>query len=416
MNPEILAFIGLLILSALFSGSETAFTSLSPEQIARMVKKYGSRGRLVESIMSKPELMISTILIGNNIVNTASASLAAYVTLLWFGDTYLAIGAAAVTFLTLIFGEVTPKQIAIVHNEFIAIHTVRALSLLSLLFSPLSWFLGLLSALVVQLLGGRKVRSLSLDGLLQIMATAQRQGILGDQENRFVRNMFRIKDTSVRAFVTHRTEVFSLDQDLKVHEALPRLAKAGYSRVPLFKDNSENITGVLLLKDLISITDQDEQKSLKDFSVPPVFVPASKKARDMFLQFQKGNFNLAVVLDEYQSLLGVVTREDVIEEIMGELYDEGEESDGERITHLGPEHYQMRGDTPLHLVEEVLQVSLGEVQSETLAGFLSEYLGRLPQSGDHVNLDAGQFTVKEVLRHKVRSAEFIRKPPKEDED
>lgn len=409
MSPELWAFTGLLLLSAFFSGSETAFTSLTPDQIAQMVRRYGSRGKLVESMMQRPERMISTILVGNNIVNTASASLAAMLTLEWFGDVYLAAGTGVVTVLLLIFGEVTPKQIAIIHNEFIAVHSVRFLTLLSQFFLPLTWALGLLSTLVVKLLGGRRGRGLSLDGLLQIMAAAHTQGILGDQESRFVRNMFRIKDTPVKAFLTHRTDLFALDQDLTVKEALPILSNAGYSRVPIYKDSQENITGVLILKDLMAITDQEESAPLRNFAVPPVFVPGSKKAKNMFQQFQKGNFNLAVVLDEYQSLLGIVTREDVIEEIMGELYDEGEETESERIITLPDGVLRMRGDAPLHAVEEVLQISLGDVQSETLAGYLAESLGRLPQQGDQVHLSPGHFTVREVLRHKVRTADFRRK-------
>lgn len=414
MNPELWIFTGLLLLSAFFSGSETAFTSLTPDQIAQMVRKYGSRGKLVDAMMQRPERMISTILVGNNIVNTASASLAAMLTLEWFGDVYLAAGTAIVTVLILIFGEVTPKQIAIVHNEFIALHSVRFLTLLSQIFLPLTWILGLLSTVVVKLLGGRRGRGLSLDGLLQIMAAAHHQGILGDQENRFVRNMFRIKDTPVKAFLTHRTDLFALNQELTVRDAIPLLAKAGYSRVPIYKDTQENITGILILKDLMAISDQEETSPLKNFAVPPVFVPASKKAKNMFQQFQKGNFNLAVVLDEYQGLLGIVTREDVIEEIMGELYDEGEETESERIITLQEGHLRLRGDTPLHLVEEVLQISLGDVQSETLAGYLAESLGRMPQQGDQVHLSVGHFTVKEVLRHKVRTADFHRKPQEED--
>lgn len=405
----LLAFVVLLLLSAFFSAAETAFTALSPVQIQNLRDKHRKTGRLIEKMTLRMDIVITTLLIGNNLVNIGAASLVTSMTIELFGNDTVGYSTGILTLLILIFGEVTPKQIAIVHTEALVLFSARPIRFLSLVFRPIVWVMTGLSGLVMRLLGRKKTRGLSLEVLIQTISAMENLGVLGKQENLLVRNVLRISETPVKAFFTHRTDVFSLNAQMTIHEALPEILLLGFSRVPVYSGTRENIIGIVLSKEILRRVDQDQRElKLSQILSQPLFVPQSKKAKDMLVQFQKYNGKMAIVLDEYGGLAGLVTREDVLEEIMGELYDEDEDVGGEKIVVQKPGQWLVKGECPVYMVEEILGTELDHEQAQTISGFLTVQLGRFPQAEESVDFEWGSIAVRALHKHKILTMEITK--------
>ncbi len=392
MLVKLIVLVLLLLFSSLFSATETAFTSLSMLQIRELVIKRKKAGQRVEKLMKRPEILLTTILIGNNLVNIAASSLTTLITVQLYGNYALGYSTGILTLLVLIFAEVTPKQIAINRSREIALAAALPVQILSYIFRPFIWIINQVSSRITRIFARKKKDKISLEGLLHLMDVANAQGVVADYENDLVRGVFRFNDVNAGAIMTHRTEVFSLDQNLSLKEALPLIHNQGFSRIPLFEDNSENITGVILSGDATSsLMMGGENLKLKEIAREPLFIPETRKLNRLFLQFKKERLNLAVVLDEYGGLAGVVTREDVIEELMGELYDENESMEGDKIVKIAKGLYRIQGDTSLHQVNDTLDLSFPHGKKVlTIAGYMVNVLDRIPNEGEKLAIPGAE--------------------------
>ncbi len=404
----------LLILSSFFSGTETAFTSLSIMDIETIKKHHPKQGKRVEKLHSRPDILLATVLIGNNLVNIGISVLSTDLTIRLFGSAALGITTGILTLLILVFGEIMPKQLAILHNVFIVTHTARIISLLSFIFAPLIWILASLSR-AIQTLSKKNPRThLTLDGILHMVKHAENIGILENYRTRMVKSIFRFNDVSVHAIMTHRTKVFSLPQTMPLDEALQLITHAGYSRVPVFHKDPEHIVGVILEKDVIKHLyspkyqgKEDQDLTLKDLLLPPVVVPESWKIHRVFGKLKSERLNMAIVLDEYGGLAGIVTMEDLVEEIIGELYDENEEKQAKKIVK-DEAGYSIQGDTPIHVLEDVLGHEIPHDKSiETVGGFLSSLTESFPAQGDSIPTDFGTFTIQQISRKQILQVLFL---------
>jgi len=395
----------LLLMSSLFSATETAFTSLSMLKIRELILKNSKSGKKVEKMMEKPEILLTTILIGNNLVNIAASSLATLVTVNLFGNYALGASTGILTLLILIFAEVTPKQIAINRCGEIAMVAVVPVQVLSWVFRPFIWIINLVSNRITRLFARKKADQISLEGLLHMMTVANAQGVVEDYEQDLVKGVFRFNDVTAGAIMTHRTEVFSLDQSISLKKALPLIHNSGFSRVPIYKDNSEQITGVILASDAAStLLTGGEQLKLKEIARDAIFVPENRKLNKLFHQFKKEHLNLAVVLDEYGGLAGIVSREDAIEELMGELWDENESVESEKISKAGKALYRIQGDTSLHQVHDILDIKLDYNKNfQTIAGYMVEILDRFPQEGETISVPGAEFTAEKVGKNRIKT-------------
>lgn len=414
----ILLLAGLLALSGFFSGVETAYTSLSPSQLHSLTDRWPKQGALVQRLIERPDRLLSTILIGNNLVNIAAASLATVLATSYFGATGPGIATGALTILVLIFGEVTPKQIAIIHNERIACYTAVLISVLEMVFLPLVLFVSSISSALSRLSGGTRRRTPTPEGILSMVRHAASMGVLSSNESWLVKNVFRFNDVTVSMIMTHRTKVFSLDKNSLVSEVLPDIFRRGFSRFPVYDQDPERIVGIVHARDLAqSVSSGDEAGSglrLKDVMMSPIFVPETHKVETMLAQFRRERKHLAVVLDEYGGLAGIVTLEDVIEEIFGEIYDESDLNEKERIVAHPDGSYRIAGSTPLYTVNERLSVSFPHRRNvQTIAGYISERIGRIPHADETVETPHGMFRIEEISRKQVLSVRFIPNKPAE---
>ncbi len=416
MILQLILLVILILLSGFFSSTETAFTSLSMMQIEDVTRRYRSRGKLIKYMTDRPDILLTTILIGNNLVNIAASALATYITTIIFGVEAIGIMTGVLTIIILIFGEVTPKRLAIAHNQFLCLHVIRTIYILSVILRPFVWIISRTGSLVTKIFGTGKKQHLTLEGIMHMMKIAEGIGVVENYETEFIRNVFRFNDVTLRAAMTHRTEVFSLDKNYTVEEAMPLIIEEGFSRVPCYEDHSERIVGILLLKDLLPVMARGKaDKKLFELMHEPFFVSETVKVSEMFFKFKKERLNIAIVLDEYGGVSGIVTQEDILEEMVGELYDEHEKQEEAKVTASGKGAYSIAGDISVKHLNDVLGIEVPESRySETIGGYLSARLGHVPRKGDTIIIPEGTFTIEKVSKRRIITVLFEKKQKNQD--
>lgn len=411
MTAEIVLLIILLLLSGFFSSTETAFTSLSLIQAQKLIEDYGKRGLRVQKLSKKPDILLTTLLIGNNLVNIGATTLATKLTIIYFGNYALGYMTGALTLFILIFGEVTPKQIAMANNVNVCLKTALIVEILSWIFRPFIWCISLISNSITRLFVSSDKKTLTLDHVLQMVSMGENMGFVETYEKQMVKNVFRINDTPIQGIITHRTDVFSLDCDLKISEAFDTILESGYSRIPLYKENPENIIGIIRVREIIKMN----RSSLKDYRLrdllqEPLFIPHSKKVNEVFTLFKLKNINIAIVLDEYGGLAGIVTREDVIEEIFGELYDEHEIKETDKIIVEEKNIWIISGDTSFYAIHDIIDIDLEHSKRIlTINGYLIEKIGRIPEENEMLDFEEGVYEILKINNNRIDTVRFRKK-------
>jgi len=407
ISAIVTAIIILLILSGLFSAMETAYTSLTPGQTGVLAENYGKRGRLVKQLTERPDILLTTLLIGNNLANIGASSLTTILTIKLFGNAYVAAATGLLTLTVLIFCEVSPKQIALSSNEKIALGGARTILLLSWIFRPFIWIISSISKIITRIFTGKEKQTITLESLLHQVKAARGQGVVETYEEEMVRNVFRINDTPIEAIMTHRTELFTLEDKLTTETALEKLTESGFSKAPVLTENEE-ITGVITLADLVKAVKTAPGTPVRKFSSPPYIVPGTLKVHELFFRFKNEAIHLAVVLDEYGGLDGIVTREDVIEEIFGDFYDERNNSvDKPPITKEKDGSWIIQGNANFYNISDTLKLKLPhDSRTHTVGGYLMEQLEEIPEPGTIVKLPEGEYTILEIKDKRIISVRF----------
>ncbi|MFW5710375.1 MAG: hemolysin family protein [Spirochaetota bacterium] len=408
MIIEVISIIILIGLSAVFSSTETAFTSLSFIQVKSLVKHHGKAGKLVEKLSNRPDTLLTTILIGNNLVNIAASAIATQFTIKVFGSQVVGITTGVLTLIILIFAEVTPKQMAIIHSEKLALRMAYPIRFFSIVLYPFIKLIGFVSSAITQFFTPEKKVHTSLDGILHMVHLAEREGVVENYETRMVKSVFRFNDTQVQTIMTHRTDIFSLEADLSLNSVLKDITKEGYSRIPVYDDNPEHIVGILLVRDMMRyIAAGDGDTPIREIMTDPIFVSETRRVNELFFLFKKEKLNIAVVMDEYGGLAGIVTLEDVAEELFGELYDENEIQGWEKITHLGDNSFRITGDTSLHQLDDRFNITFEHSKYvQTIGGLLVEQIGTIPVKNQKIETPKGTFVVENIRRKRIESVIF----------
>lgn len=405
MTVQIIFLLVLIGLSAFFSSTETAFTSLSVIQLEHLENEKGKRGALVKRLSGEPDILITTILIGNNLVNIAAAAVSTQVTIALFGNRYVGIMTGILTLVILVFAEVTPKQVALKKNEAIALSAAGLIYILSIVLRPVIIFITFSTSFITRFFTGDRRHHISLEGILHIMRMGESQGVVENYETEMVKSVFRLNDVPIQAIMTHRTEVFSIEKNAKVESVLEVVNEKGFTRIPVYDGDPENIVGVVLEYDIIKAALAGKgTRPIKEIMIKPFFVALNKKLNVLFWEFKREKLNIAIVLDEYGGLAGVVTREDVIEELLGELYDENEVRGYEKITLVDGNGYRIMGDTSVHQANDILDINLPTGKyAQTVAGYIAETLGRIPGPGEEIAVPGAVLTVEKVVKNRIVS-------------
>ncbi len=378
-----------LILSAFFSGSETAFVSLERFRVQHLVETKVKGAERVAKMMERPERFLSTVLLGNNLVNTAAAVLATALAMSVWGEKQgLLIATVGVTIVLLIFAETMPKTLANRHAEKVSLMLVRPIEIISWLFTPFVTVLSWISFGLTRLVGGTPVpRSLvSEEEIRTMIRVGHREGTVEEAEAEMLHKVFEFGDRPVSEVIVPRPEVVSVEKGTTLADFLAIYAESPMSRFPVYEENMDNVVGVLSIKDVLMATAKgtvSNESTIDDLIRPAYFTPETKRISELFAEMRDKNYRMCVVVDEYGGTAGVVSLSRLMEEIVGPVGDEL--AAAEKDYEVVDEHtFQIDGSMRIEEANEELGLGLPEGDYETVAGFVLSLLGRIPKQGQQL--------------------------------
>ncbi len=395
--------IGLSVLtSAFFSSSETALTSLAPLKVAQLIKEDKKNSRYFTIWMNHPNKMLNTILIGNNVANIFASVLAGDIAMKLSGSSQLAITTAVMTIVILFFGEITPKTFAKHNAENFSKFSIKILVLFYFLFYPFTYIMNVFVKGIIKIAGGSvdAEKPLITEEELEFMISVSKdEGILEDQTKEMMHNIIDFKDITVKEIMVPRTEMVCIEINCSVAELLDLIEEHEYSRIPAYEGKLDNIVGIIYIKDLIKKLKEKsiEYISLRELLREAMFVPETKNIYHLFKEFQAKRVHVAIVIDEYGGVAGLVTMEDILEEIVGEIRDEYDEKEEDDVIKIGEGKYIVDGGMDLDDFCEILGIEKTEdmKEYETVAGLVYDLADRIPEEGDEFELD-GKYRLKVV--------------------
>ncbi|MEA1965009.1 MAG: hemolysin family protein [Candidatus Aerophobetes bacterium] len=387
-----------IVLSGFFSGAEIALSSLDKITVKRIIRKDEKRGRQIESLLTKPSLWLITILVGNNIVNIAAASLATILVGRMVSGApgkIVGIVTGVMTLIILIFGEITPKRYCQQHAETISLKIIGPIFFLSTAFYPLTKALTFITQQILKITGTKSIKGSHLiteKDIHALIDVGEEEGALDKEEEELVHSALEFDETQAKEIMIPRIKMTCIEEKASLQELVDLIKKSGCSRIPVYRKNIDNIIGVAYAKDLLNLIDRmDENLKVKEVMHPPVFIPYTTYLSELFHKFQKERTHLAIVVDEYGGVAGLLTIEDLLEEIVGEIEDEYDNQIKKKITPLKDGSFLVESETDIEEINEKLNVHLPEETDsfESLGGFIFTLLGRIPQEGEvikHENL------------------------------
>jgi len=393
---QVVAFIILFFLSAFFSSTETALFSLSKIRIIRLRKKHPIAGKMISDMMEKPTRTLVTILLGNTLINVATSALATSIAIRVFGDAGLGIAIGVITLLLLILGEITPKVIAIENAERFAIIEIYPLHYFAIIAYPFIIVLENLTEKMLKNFKPKKEKIVTEDELRTLIKIGQHDGVLDEEEKEMITNVLEFSDTVVKDIMTPRVDMKSLNTSMSSTEMTVTAIQAKHSKMPLIGEDIDRVEGVVHTKPLLLGLPASE------YVKKPLLVPEVIGISRMLRTFQKERRKMAVVVDEFGGTAGLVTLEDVLEEIFGEIRDEYEKPE-EAFKVINPSTVRMSGALLIDEANDELGAEIPEGDYDTVAGFIMHKLGRLPTKGDTVKFKARKLRVELVRKKRIVS-------------
>lgn len=412
--PSIIAILVCVILSAYFSATETAFSSLNKTRLKVLVDQGNKRAKLALKLADNYDKLLSTILIGNNIVNIALSSIATVLLIHLIGEPNGATVATIVTtVVVLIFGEVTPKSIAKEHAEGFAMFSASIINFLRIIFTPLNAFFSLWKKLIGKIFRSNNDNKMSQEELLILLEEVEEEGGIDEEEGELLRNAVEFGDIEAKDILTHRVDLDAFSVDATKEEIAEAFTESRFSRLLVYEESIDKIVGVVHHKDFYSgtgITDKD----IRDIMSPPVFILPTEKLDDLLKNLQANKSHIAVVLDEYGGTMGIVTLEDILEEIVGDIWDEHDEVE-EEVTMLDEHTYTVDGAMTLEDFNEQFDINV-ESDSVSLGGWIMEQVERLPEVGDTFDYKHVTVTVDSMDDRRVESVTVVVREKEVEED
>ncbi len=416
--PAGIGFAALLYLSGLFSGSETAFFSLSNLDLGEM-----SPGSRVRRLMDKPERLLIAILVGNTLVNVAAASLGALAALaLSRARDYpegltIALEVGVVTFVLLVVGEVAPKMYAMQRNIAVASRNAGLLSVVMNVLRPVISALDVLAGKLSGAAAGGERPFVTAEELRTIVALSEERGTLEEDERDMIDSVMEFGDTVVRELMIPRVDMECFDSAVTVGAATDGVKELGFARVPIYEGDIDHIVGILYAKDLLKFdTETERDLPINDILRPPLFTPESKNAGELLRELQRRRTHIAIVIDEYGGTAGLVTLEDLIEEIVGEIQDEHDQDEKPLLTIVDKRTLIADGIVRLDELAESTELTFEGEGVETLGGYLMEAFGRIPSEGEQLERDGAEFTIESVVEQRITRVRVVRVDHRESEE
>lgn len=396
---QIIILLVLLALSAFFSSNETALMSVNRIRLRSLADEGNKRAAMALDILeNQTPKLLSAILIGNNIVNISASSLAT--TLAYsFGGYMVSIVTLILTILILIFGEITPKNYATINSEKITLRYIPVFKFLMTIMTPVIFIINLFSRGVMRLMRvdpDEANKAMTEEELRTIVDVSHEDGVIESDEKEMIYNVFDLGDATAKDIMVPRVHVTFADVASTYDELIDIFREDKFTRLPVYKDSQNNIVGIINMKDLL-LYDKDTEFVIDNFLRKPHFTYERKSISDLLVEMKDSTFNIAIVLDEYGDMAGLITLEDILEEIVGEIHDEYDEKEDELVQKISDREYIIEGSMHLDDVNDHLDTELDSEDYDSLGGFIIEHLDRLPVAGDEVITEDGIRLIVEKL-------------------
>ena len=405
---QLVILVFLLCLSAFFSSAETAFTTVNKIYMRTLAQDGDVRAARVLKITENSGKMLSAILIGNNVVNLSASSLATSLAIGMFGSVGAGVATGILTLLILIFGEISPKTVATLRADKMALKFCGVIWILMTVLTPVIFVVNWLSQCFLRLTGvrpGEEIRSMTEEELRTIVDVGQESGVIEDKERDMIHNLFDFGDDKAKEVMIPRIDMCFIDVDSSYDEMLAIYRDSYFSRLPVYEENTDNVIGILNMKDVLAYEGSKEDFSIRTLMREPFFTYEYKNTYELFMEMKESAVNLAIVLDEYGVTAGLITMEDLLEEIVGEIrdeYDTDEEEDYEVIKE--GEEYRVSGSMNLDDFCELTGVDYESEDSDTLGGFLLELLEHFPEEGEcYETKDGVRFQILSMDKKRIET-------------
>lgn len=414
MDPSIiilklLIIIVLLILSAFFSSSETALTTVSRMRILSLAEEGNSSAVTLLKVIDNKEKMLSAILIGNNIVNISVSSVTTILVTDLFGNYAVSIATAILTVLVLIFGEITPKTLATINNEKLALRFASVVYWLMYILTPVIFLINKLSSLVMKLFRidkSEKKSTYTENELKTIVNVSHAEGVIEADEREMLQNIFEFGDRQAKDIMIPRLDVCMIDVDSTYEEIMDVFQANRYTRIPVYENTTDNVIGIINIKDLL-LYRHGESFNIRNYLRQPYFTYEYKGLSDLLLEMKKASVNITIVLDEYGAASGLLTLEDLIEEIVGDIRDEYDYDEEDELRPINENEYNAEAHMKLDDLNDMLKINLSSLEYDSVGGFIIEKLDRIAKSGDIVETPDVTLIVDSINKNRIEKVHII---------
>ncbi len=404
-----------LIAIAILSSSESSFIAVNKIRIRSLLEKGDSRAKAVQKILDEHDRFFSAVILSGNLFTVLATSIGTALALSYFGEDGIIIATIVMTFLTVVFGELAPKTFAVTHSEKVSLLLAKPIAFYIRLISPLVWIFKVSSNFIIRILGGKE-RPVSPfvteEEIKTMISIGEEEGTLEEEEKEMLHKVFEFGDKVVTEAMVPRTEIVSIPEESTVEDAFKLVSEEGYSRYPVIKESIDNVTGILYVKDIL--IKMAEGKIQKDLPITKLmreayYIPENKMVTELLDEMQKNKFQIAIVMDEYGGTAGLITLEDIIEEIVGGLQDEFEAMEAEKEVEVIDERtFIVSGTTGLDEVNELAGVELTSEDFHTIGGFVFGLFRRLPRVGEQVRYHNLRFLILEMEDKKISKVKITK--------
>lgn len=409
MNLTILIALAiLLILSGFFSGIEIALFSLGKVKTATLVKQKKKNAKVVQYLKRNPRKLLTTILIGNNVVNIGASALATALAINAFGSIGTGIATGVMTLLILIFGEIIPKAFATKYAEAYSLKFAWLIKILMFILWPIVWVLDKFTGLIMGFGKSKGEPTVTEEEVKTMAEMSVKEGGLEQEEQELIEKVFQFNDITAEDVMTPRTQMESLPCDMRIKEALHIIAKSPFSRIPLYKKDRDHIVGIVHVKDVLATLDKKKTGTkLQTLARKPLFIPETQIINELFKMFQEKKIHMAIVVDEFGGTSGIVTMEDLIEELMGEIVDESDINE-ELIMRLSKNEIKVHGNTEIKEINDFFNVRIPGKGTDTINALMHKKLKKMPRKGESLEIGNVKIIVDKTSRRKIERVIIIK--------
>ena len=400
VGVQVVILVILLGLSAFFSSAETALTTVNKIKMRSLADDGNKRAKVVLKLTENPGKMLSAILIGNNIVNLSASSLITTIAIGFGADVAVAIATGIITVLILIFGEITPKTVATINSEKLSLVYAYPIHFIMVVLTPISFLINILARIILFILRvdpNAKPDAMTEDELRTIVEVSHESGVIEEEEREMINNVFDLGDAKAKDVMVPRVNVVFADVESSYEELIDIFREHKFTRLPVYEETTDNVIGTINMKDLL-LYNHKEDFHIREFLREAYFTYEHKVVSELLVEMREASYNIAIVLDEYGETAGLITLEDILEEIVGEIHDEYDEyEEDELLTRINDFEYILEGSISLDDLDDRLELKLESEEYDSLGGFIIENLDRHPEVGDEITTEKGLRLVVDSL-------------------